>query len=115
MIVYELEGGAEEVGEDGCGDGAGAGPSTKLRTGLLTALAGHPSTELRTGETEEGFAGAGDEGEGGGEVLHLVGGFAVPSTRLRAGLHGVEVPPGGSGAGAAAAPSTGLRTGARAG
>ena len=53
MIVYELEGGAEEVGEDGCGDGAGAI--------LLAALAGH--------EAEEGFAGAWYEGEGGGEVL----------------------------------------------
>ena len=46
LIVYELEGGAEEVGEDGCGNGAGAG--------LLAALAGH--------EAEEGFAGAGYEG-----------------------------------------------------
>ena len=99
MIVYELEGGAEEVGEDGCGDGAGAGPSTKLRTGLLAALAGHPSTELRTGETEEGFAGAGDEGEGGGEVLHLAGGLAV--------LHGIQVPLRGSCAGAAASPGAG--------
>jgi len=81
LIVYELEGGAEEVGEDGCGDGAGAG--------LLAALAGH--------EAEEGFAGAGDEGEGGGEMLHLAGGLAV--------LHGIQVPLRGSGAGASAAPS----------
>ena len=83
MIVYELEGGAEEVCEDGCGDGAGLG--------LLAALAGH--------EAEEGFAGAGDEGEGGGEVLHLAGGLAV--------LHGVEVAAGCAGAGASAAPAAG--------
>ena len=84
MIVYELEGGAEEVGEDGCGDGAGAG--------LLAALTGH--------EAEEGRAGAGYEGEGDGEVPHLAGGLAV--------LHGVEVAFGGAGAGASAAAGAGL-------
>ena len=83
LIVYELECGAEEVGEDGCGDGAGAG--------LLAALAGH--------ESEEGCAGAGDEGVCGGEVLHLAGGLAV--------FHGVEVALGGAGAGAAAAARAG--------
>ena len=87
MIVYELEGGAEEVGEDGCGDGAGAG--------LLAALAGH--------EAEEGFAGAGDEGEGGGEVLHLAGGLSV--------FHGVEVAFGCAGAGAPAASLSGVGSG----
>ena len=87
MIVYELEGGAEEVCEDGCGDGAGAG--------LLAALAGH--------EAEEGFAGAGYEGEGGGEVLHLAGGLAVGE--------GVQVPLGSTGAGASAASLSGVGSG----
>jgi hypothetical protein len=76
-----LEGGAEQIGEEGDGDGAGAG--------LLAALA--------AGEASEGFAGLRDEGEGYGELLDLAGVLPVPE--------GVEVALGGAGAGAAAAPS----------
>ncbi len=50
IVSQGLEGGAEEVGEEGDGDGAGAG--------LLAAVA--------SDEAVEGFAGFGDEGEGEG-------------------------------------------------
>jgi hypothetical protein len=91
LIVQGLEGGLEEVGEDGDGDGAGVG--------LLTALALH--------EAGEGFAGVRDEGEGEGELLYLAGGLAM--------LKGIQVPFGGTSTGASAAPSTRLRAGAAGG
>ena len=74
------QGGAEEVGEEGDGDGAGAG--------LLTAVAAD--------EAVEGFTGVGDEGEGEGELLELAGVNAV--------LEGVEVAFGGASTLSLAAP-----------
>jgi hypothetical protein len=71
---------------------SGESPSVaSAGAGLLAALAGH--------EAEEGFAGAGDECQCGGEVLHLAGGLAV--------LHGIQVPLGSTGAGASAATRAG--------
>lgn len=77
LIVFQgLEGGAEEVCQEGDGDGAGAG--------LLAAVA--------AGEASEGFTGVRDEGEGEGELLYLAGVLPV--------LEGVEVAFGGACAGA---------------
>ena len=59
---------------------------------------------VTAGEGEEGVAGLGDGGEEGTELGELSGAPAV--------LQGVEVALGGTGAGAAAAPWAGLRTGA---
>ena len=90
MIVSgleSLEAGAEEVCQEVDGDGAGLG--------LLTALAAD--------EAGERLAGVRDEGEGYGELLALVGVGAV--------LEGVEVAPGGAGAGPAAAAARGLSCG----
>jgi hypothetical protein len=80
LIVQGLEGGLEEVGEDGDGDGAGLG--------LLAALALH--------EADEGFAGVRDEGEGEAELFYLAGGGAV--------LEGVKVAFGGASTLSLAAP-----------
>ncbi len=79
MIVFQgLEGGAEEVCQEGDGDGAGAG--------LPAALA--------SGEASEGFTGVRDEGEGYGELLELLGVLPV--------LERIKVALRGTGAGAAA-------------
>jgi hypothetical protein len=87
LIVQGLEGGLEEVGEDGDGDGAGLG--------LLTALALH--------EADEGFAGVRDEGKGEAELFYLAGGLAV--------FEGVKVAFGGAGTGASAAAAGGAGQG----
>ncbi len=78
-----VEAGAEEVGEELDGDVAGLG--------LLAAVASH--------ETGQALAGLRDDGQGDGELLELAGVGAV--------LEGVEVAPGGAGAGAAAATTMG--------
>ena len=82
MIVsglQSLEAGAEEVCQELDGNGAGLG--------LLAALTAD--------EASEGLAGVGDEGEGYGELLELVGVLPV--------LQGIKVAFGGAGAGASAA------------
>lgn len=85
MIVSQgLEGGAEEVRQEGDGDGAGAG--------LLAAVA--------AGEASEGFTGVRNEGEGEGELLELAGVLPV--------LERIKVALGGAGAGATAAPAGGV-------